>query len=330
MTKEFILIALVLFVNAGCASERLYVQVTENDGRPISNAVVRVGFSTSNVLFGGGHSSRSKSGHAEARTDEKGNAIVKFNCKSDSFGWHVEAKGYYRSSSYRENFKFDEIIIPPCFGKIILHEHEKYGKTILWKKINPQPMYSYRLAEAFDVFNKVPVKNGRYGFDLKKGSWLPPLGDGEIADFYYVRNIGSEPMKDGSVAWLEFDEGGGAYFEKQTGCEEFPSTYCAKTNEIFKTRLPFMFVRKNPDSKGVDWRDIVNADEYIVLRTRAKLDSDGNVVEANYSKILGPFRFGYAVEARCVVFNHRVNDPNLESDCRRNMIKEFNSHAFPP
>lgn len=330
MIKEFILIILLFIMNAGCASERLYVRVTDNEGRPVSNAVVRVGFSTSNVLFGGGHSSRSKSGHAEAKTDTEGNAVVKFNCKSASFGWDVKAEGYYRSDSHRENFKFDEILIPPCFGKVILHEHEKYGKTVLWKKINPQPMYSYQLLKDFCSGTKVPVKNGRYGFDLKKGSWLPPLGDGEIADFYYVRNIGNKPIDDGSVAWLEFENGSGVYFGKQTGYKVFPSTYCAKTNETFKARLPFMFVKNNSDGKGIDWRDIVNTDEYIVLRTRTKLDADGNVIEANYSKILGPFRFGYAIETPCVVFNHRVNDPNLESDCRRNMIKEFNSHAFPP
>ena len=91
-----------------------------------------------------------------------------------------------------------------------------------------------------------------------------------------------------------------------------------------------MFVKNNSGKKSIDWQDIVKADEYIVLRTRTKLDADGNIIEANYSKILGPFRFGYAVETPCVVFNHRVNDLNLESDCRRNMIKRFNSCAYPP
>ena len=328
--KEFMLIIFVLAINAGCASEQLYVRVTDNEGSPISNALVCVGFSTSNVIFGGGYSSRSKTGYAEAYTDANGEAIVKFNCKSASFGWHVEADGFYRSTSYRENFKFDEVLIPPCFGKVILREHEKKGKAILWKKINPQPMYSYALSEAFYDCEKVPVKNGRYGFDLKKGSWLPPLGNGEVADFYYVRNINGDTMADGIVAWLEFDNGSGAYLGKQTGFAEFPSTYCAKTNETFIARLPFMFVKNNSGKKSIDWQDIVKADEYIVLRTRTKLDADGNIIEANYSKILGPFRFGYAVETPCVVFNHRVNDLNLESDCRRNMIKRFNSCAYPP
>ena len=91
-----------------------------------------------------------------------------------------------------------------------------------------------------------------------------------------------------------------------------------------------MFVKNDSDDKRIDWRDIATGDEYMVLRTRVKLDPDGKVIEANYSKILGPFRFGYAVESPCVVFNHRVNDSNLESDCRRNMLKQFNSNGYPP
>ncbi len=330
MTKK-VLIPVLSICIAGCASERLQVTVTDSDGNPISNAVVHVGFSTSHVIFGGGHTSSKKGGHAEAKTDTNGIAVVWFNCTSSVFGWHVEADGYYRSESYRGHFKGEDVIIPPAFGYVILHEHEKEGKTTIWRKINPQPMYSYCLSEAWgNAVNKVPVKNGRYGFDLRLGSWLPPLGKGEVADFYYVRNIGEEPLEDGSVAWLEFDSGCGAYFGKQTGSKVFPSTYGANTNAVFRNRLPFMFVKKDSTDKRIDWRDIATGDEYMVLRTRVKLDPDGKVIEANYSKILGPFRFGYAVESPCVVFNHRVNDPNLESDCRRNMLKQFNSNGYPP
>ena len=329
MTKT-VLIPILSICIVGCASERLQVTVTDSDGNPISNAVVRVGFSTSHVIFGGGHTSSKKGGHAEAKTDTNGIAVVKFNCTAAEFCWDVRADGFYQGDVHREHFKFEEVVTSPVSGYVILHEHEKNGREMLFRKINPLPMYSYGLSEAFKVLNKVPVKNGRYGFDLRLGSWLPPLGKGEVADFYYVRKIGEEPLEDGSVAWLEFDFGCGAYFGKQTGSKVFPSTYCANTNAVFRNRLPFMFVKNDSDDKRIDWRDIATGDEYIVLRTRVKLDSNGKVIEANYSKILGPFRFGYAVESPCVVFNHRVNDSNLESDCRRNMLKQFNSNGYPP
>ena len=101
------------FTVSGCASERLHVTVTDSNGNPISNAVVHVGFSTSHLLFGGGHASSKKGGHAEAKTGTNGTAVVKFNCTTSDFGWHVEANGYYRSESHRGHFKGEDVIIPP-------------------------------------------------------------------------------------------------------------------------------------------------------------------------------------------------------------------------
>ena len=320
--KTTLFLLVLAFCFAGCASERLSVVVTDNQGLPVSNAVVSLGFSAGNVVFAKGNSH-----HYKALTDNQGKAVIEFDGKSSNVGWSVRAEGYYRSGPHKESFRVECVPFPPIFYSVTKLEHEKEGRVTLWKRINPQPMYSYRLTNATDFRKKVPEKNGRYGFDLKFGDWLPPLGKGEVADFYYVRNVGESPLEDGSVAWLEFGEGGGAYFGKQTGCKEFPSTYCANTNAVYRRRLPFMFVK--PDSP-IDQREIVAADEYIVLRTRVKVDSRGNILQANYSKILGPFYFDRFVKTPCVVFNHRVNDPNLESDCRQNMLKRFNSNGFPP
>ena len=121
MRKAVSLACVIGMALSGCASERLYVTVVDEEDNPVSNAVVYVGFSTSNVLFGGGHSSRDEGGNAMAKTDTNGVAIVKFNCTSASFGWDVVADGYYRSNLHYEQFKFDEVFVPPCFCKVILH-----------------------------------------------------------------------------------------------------------------------------------------------------------------------------------------------------------------
>ena len=106
-------IATLLITSYGCASERLYVRVVDGDGNPVTNGIVRVGVSTSHLLFGGGNSRTSKSGYAEGRTDTDGNAVVKFNGQSSDFGWYVEADGYYRSDIRQEHFKGEDVIIPP-------------------------------------------------------------------------------------------------------------------------------------------------------------------------------------------------------------------------
>lgn len=132
MSKCRIMITFLLLANCGCAGERLYVKVVDDEGNPVANAAVKVGFSISHVLLGGGHRSRASSGgNAEARTDTDGTAVVKFNCTSSDFGWHVEADGYYRSDSHREHFKGEDVIIPSAFGFIKLHEHEKRVEAVL-------------------------------------------------------------------------------------------------------------------------------------------------------------------------------------------------------
>ena len=328
MNKAYLVIPLLMFANHGCANEKLYVRVVDNGGAPVTNATVKVGFSTSHTILGGGHMSSGAGGdNATARTDTNGNAVVEFNCTSSDFGWCVEADGYYSSEPRQEHFKGEDVIIPPAFGCVILHEHEKRREITVWKKINPQSMYSYQLSNWPNSRQRVPDSNGRYGFDLKLCAWLPPLGKGEVADFYYVRNNSDSLLEDGIVEWLEFDKGCGAYFAKQTGCKEFPSTYCAITNAAYTNKLPFAFAVKD---SSVDRREIVKNDEYIVLRTRVKFDSNDNILEAHYSKILGPFRFDRFIKTPCVVFNHRVNDPNLESDNRRNMLEQFRSNGYPP
>lgn len=109
MSKFRTMLTFLLLGNLGCASERLYVKVVDDEGNPVTNGVVHVGFSTSHVLFGGGNSRRSKSGRAEGRTDKEGAAVVKFNCQSSDFGWHVEADGYYRSEFHKEHFKMAQV-----------------------------------------------------------------------------------------------------------------------------------------------------------------------------------------------------------------------------
>ena len=342
MNKLKVVLLLVILASTGRASERLYVKVIDDEGCPVANALVKVGFSTSHVLFGDGHMSRGNDGgRAEARTDANGNAVVKFNCTSSDFGWSVKAEGYYRSESHRENFKSENVIIPPVFGNVILHEHEKYGEITLYRKKNPQPMYAYTR----EVERRSPIANGRYGFDLECFDWLPPLGNGKIADFYYVRdrkdieNVNMAvstgkgyrltsfrngtpnfPAVGDVIGRIEFGEKCGAYVRKCTGNENFPSTYGADTNKTYVTDIPIRIVAQ----KGDIWLHegkVVESDEYMVIRSRVKCDEQGKIISANYSKLIGPVGFGSSVDIFQSVFNPRPNDTNLEFDPSRNLYQ---------
>lgn len=317
MNKVVIFVFAIMLACAGCASEHLRVKVVDNYGLPVSNALIKVGFSTSHVVFGGGHKASGKNvGRAEARTDATGIGDVYFGCKSDSFGWSVSADGYYTSECQREQLEFDEVVIPPAFSYVKPKEHEKVAFVTLWRKHNPQPMMAHGIVYEDDQ-HLFPKENGRYGFDLMKFDWLPPLGGGEFADFYIVRKIG-EDASDGIVGSLEFNENCGMYIRKQTGNKTFPSTYEADTNAVFSAKFPFIFDHADDGSRAVTYKDIINSDEYGVLRTRVVLNDNGEIVQANYSKILGPFRAGgayrgWVIYTPCAVFNPRINDSNLES-----------------
>ena len=154
---------------------------------------------------------------------------------------------------------------------LMLHEYDKEGRVTLWKKKNPQPMIAHGVGYENDE-HPVPRKNGRHGFDMMKYDWLPPLGKGEVADFYFIRRIGEE-VDDGVWGWLEFPEKCGMYTGKQTGCKNFPSTYGADTNAVYKSRIPFIFEHSDDGKKGITYKDIVNEDEYGVLRTRVVCDA---------------------------------------------------------
>ena len=351
MSKLRIMTAFLLLASTGCASERLYVKVVDDEGHPVANAAVKVGFSTSHVLFGGGHRSRASSGgNAEARTDTNGNAVVKFNCQSSDFGWHVEADGYYRSESHREHFKGEDVIIPPAFGFVKLHEHEKRGEVVLYRKKNPQPMYAY--TREMDI--KSPIANGRYGFDLECFDWLPPHGTGKVADFYYVRERSDETNMTVRARWrqssffafkngepgypklgdvigrIEFDANCGAYVGKQTGCSSFPSLYQADPNQKYLRSFPIAIRGNGRCAVWLEESDVLNGGEYMVIRSRVKCDEKGNIVSANYSKILGTMRLVGGVGVEETVFNPRPNDTNLEFDPERNLYQGKKGRGMIP
>ena len=318
MKSTILLFAVMGFAITGCASERLQVTVVDNQGNPVSNATVNVGFSTSLVLFGGGHSSQDSGGHAMAKTDTNGIAIVNFNCTSSSFGWDVVADGYYRGNLHNEHFKSDEIFIPPAFGKVILHEHEKSRKEILFKIRNPQPMYAHYPIER----RKLPKENGRYGFDLAEFDWLPPHGRGKELDFYVIRDYHAlTEAGTFTVGMVEFERGCGYYIAKNNGCKGLQTAYHADTNAIFKSSMQVLCEHRKGSHEYDYPLPLVDKDSHIVLRTRVKYDENGNMVSANYSRILGEFSVMPSVSVSESIFNPTPNDTNLEFDSTRNLYQ---------
>ena len=345
MKKRLIIVLLLAFVHLGCASERLYVTVIDDDGYPVSNATVHVGFTAGHVVFAEG-----RSYDYEGRTGEDGKAVVRFNGGSSDVYWSVSADGYYSSDVRKETFLVEVTPIPPVFYNVTMLEHEKHGNVTLYRKKNPQSMYSY--TREMDI--KSPTNNGRYGFDLQYFDWLPPYGEGKVADFYYVRDRPDETnmvrraksnqsgffqFKNGEpgfpklgdvIGRIEFDENGGAYIGKKTGCESFPSTHHADIRQRFVRSIPITISYCDEFHVWLQEAPIVNKGEYMVIRSRVKCDDHANIVSANYSKILGPAGLASWVSIEESVFNPRPNDTNLEFDPKRNLYQGKKGRGMIP
>lgn len=314
MNRLGILCVALSFAAEGCASERLYVQVTDNEGIPVSDVMVSVGFTSGHVVFAKGTFCE-----YESTTDINGNAVVKFDGDNSVVHWLASKDGYYTSGLNKVVYKIDVISIPPIYYKVVMLEHEKSVKTTLWKIRNPQPMYAHYPIEKC----KVPKENGRYGFDLKLFDWVAPYGEGKEADFYVVRDY-TQPTEEGRfrVGTLEFDRGCGFYLAENNGNENFQTAYDADTNTVFTSSVPLLYEHRKNKHHEYDFPlPLVDKNHHIVLRTRVKYDEDGNMVSAHYSRILGEFSAMPSVSVSESIFNPVPNDTNLEFDRGRNLYK---------
>lgn len=313
MNKLRILFVSIALAAEGCASERMCVQVADNEGHPVSNATVTVSFTSGHIIFGNGTPR-----YYESTTDANGNAIVRFDCDSSDVHWSVKKEDYYTSGPYTEVFKTDGVFIPPVYYNVIMLEHEKHVTTTLWKKVNPAPMYAHYPIER----RKLPKENGRYGFDLAEFDWLPPHGRGKELDFYVIRDYHAlTEAGTFTVGMVEFERGCGYYIAKNNGCKSFQTAYHADTNAIFKSSMQVLCEHR----KGTHEYDyplpLVDKDSHIVLRTRVKYDENGNMISANYSRILGEFSVMPSVSVSESIFNPTPNDTNLEFDSTRNLYQ---------
>lgn len=314
------LILLVLLIHSAYAElVRIDFEVKDIDGKPIAGAVISI--STSKRLSLPYQKPEKKK--FSCTTGKDGAVTERFFCWDGYVNCHVSAEGFYSE-------KLPEMVFKTNYNRKtdrteFFEDCQKVCVTLRPMR-QPIPLYAYRGDERYLRFGK---KECKIGYDLQKKDWIPPQGNGEVADFYIHHWVEITNNLTACYAEMTFSEGGGAYVERGINGLQHPMVYCANTNNAYK--LKFDGVRISDDSKKtlVEEKLVLLASEALVIRSRVTLDENRRIVKANYSKIYGPFSIARFFEFGQSCFNPNVNDTNLEFDTHKNLADKNIGTFYP-
>ena len=299
-------------------------KVIDFDGNPISNANVCV--STFKKWIPGDNFGTSIDMDIQGNTDTNGEVSVSFLCKSLQFSYVVKAIGYYGEGSYKDinsSKAQSDIKFARAGSGFTLRQTQFETNLVVRLKpiVNPTPMYVQNLKPYSGRYKSIPEKalSGVWGYDIKTGDWTEPYGKGKDVDFfveYSYEHFHKDRIVDCALVFTN-NVHDGFYIAKNSGTF-FCSDYVANTNATYVKRLDFGSWGKK--YKGNYATDLLDDNEYIVLRTRTKCDKDGRIVSAHYAKIYGPICFNGGFAHNGSYFNPNENDPNLEADTTVNLL----------
>ena len=171
----------------------------------------------------------------------------------------------------------------------------------------------------------IPELNRTIGFDLEKGDWVAPFGNGLQTDVN-IEFSGSftEANNRESRLFISFPCDG-------DGIQE----YLAEPVSWMSLRLPHEAPEKGYLSEWHDHQVIhpdglhenltLRENANFIFRVRTDLDLNGRVVKANYGKIYGDIEFGFSSPEQAQLnftyyFNPIPNNRNLEFDPDKNLF----------
>lgn len=274
-------------------------RIVNDIGEPVHRAVAHVWFSS--------YGRPQDQADWIVETDTNGTFTVehRFN---EKFSVGIDKKGYYHTQDEINYLKMCEL--PVKAGK-----WQPYDKvnTLTMKRIrNPQKMVG---ATCYVDF-KIPEYDKWLGFDFEMNNFVMPYGSGKEADVllrFSQRNKGRQDYCMSMEVSFTNHVYAGAYAMKKDKNSEMKSVYFADTNALFQQVFEYRYDRSDARSKLVDK---LRGDEYLVFRTRTKVDETGRLVSAHYGKIYGPWHYvgprGMSIYG--IFLNPRPNDVNLEDE----------------
>jgi len=287
------------------ADAKVTIAVSDEDGRPVTNANVRVFFRMQSGPTQGKRAVGITNNEGEFTAEGRTTDIVFIG---------VEKPGCYTSRAQHNAASRDA-------------ERLKNGRWLPWNPTipvvlreirNPIPMY-------VKIFDGELTNGATYGFDCKAGDFVKPYGRGVESDFMVTcKGTGIPGTKTAhSIEMVVSDPAGGFMAKKKHSSSAFKADYLAP-EQGYSTNI---FAKMEYDSQhGVSGSSVFYGDEYLVFKSRIKRDEEGNIVSANYGKFYSGIEFMRGVGEHVGVgflyyFNPTPNDRNIEFDGKNNLFK---------
>jgi hypothetical protein len=291
----FVCLTIHASTNAPLPEAKLTIKVLDEDGRSLSNMPVHVWLSESAVRDG--------------QTDSDGLFVAEGPCTIKDIPISIVKPGYYDS---KLTYSY------PNYVSVKDHKWQPWNPVVtamVRRIVNPMPMYAKK------VHTVIPALDQFIGYDLVKGDWLAPYGDGAVADVLFQ-------MKKRYVDIRNFD----SFLDivltnKVDGLQE--TTLAAFHPSEFKL-LRFApiggYVITNShlsESSTNYFRP--NEQQSFYFRVRTVTNESGEVTSAHYGKIRGYIGFDVRREKTGTIsfvyyLNPTPNDRNLEFDPTRNLF----------
>ena len=289
------------------AEAKFVLRVVDQDGVPVVHARIFGGIQT-----GGGLNDNVP---VRGFTDTNGEYKVQGKC-TGRIRCGVFKEGYYAS---------DFIVKYPDNKSQKTVENGKwmpYGtvSTVVLKRI----IHPCRLTCDDGSCKEFPKLGEWIGYDLELNQWVRPYGNGQHSDM--LLKICIDAVNDTSNFKTSMEVSftnnpyGGAYKLTKDPCSQMKTIYMADTNAVYQPSFVFLHERHpivkqahfayTEGIKEIDTR--LDDLSYLVIRTRTKVDANGNLVSAHYGKIYGLWEFFGSMRASRIQFNSKPNDPNLE------------------
>lgn len=295
------------------------MRVVDDTGAPVAGAAVEVLFVNS-----------SGSDVREGRSGSDGTYAASGK-GSDSVMLRAEMLGHY-----------------PAQVEGLSKDKDHDVEVVLPRILNPVSMYALR-----NVSLKFPVQSEWIGFDFEAADWVAPYGKGKTIDILFrfrsefkglVDRIRSQEDMEKAV---KFSKEMYQAARMEWTMDKFRVDYgkwdavmevsfSVKEEGIYETSQFLKYSQlKMPHSAPTEgyvptWRyegrsykaKAYREDVGYFLRTRVRLDRDGNIASANYAKIMGDFLVATkgGQVAFTYYFNPLSNDRNLEFDPKKNLF----------